>query len=300
MTSFVPTGATRGTRLSATAADLPPAVAAALADPAPGEDGWIGAGKTRWATRSWGDPSDPPVVLVHGVTSNAGIWWRTAPAIAASARHVIAVDMPGHGRTQAWRGRHRFEETAADLVELVRAAGLDVPELAVVGHSWGAMVIARLPIAGLRPRVLVLLDPPGLTVAQVEAFNQDPTERPYDTIAEADAAMRTANPSWSDGDIAAKAESLTQFDEGAVRAVLLENGDWDAGLAALQDPRTAGIPTWLIRGEWATGGFIPDAFVPALEAQLGPERVITIEGGPHSPQRTHPEETVAAILRAIT
>ena len=88
-------------RLTATAADLPPAVAAALAQPAGGEPGWVDADDTHWATVTWGNPADPPVLLVHGVTSNAGIWWRTAPAIAAAGWHVIAVDMPGHGQTQA-------------------------------------------------------------------------------------------------------------------------------------------------------------------------------------------------------
>jgi hypothetical protein len=60
-----------------------------------------------------------------------------------------------------------------------------------------------------------------------------------------------------------------------------------------------GVDAWLIRGEWDTGGFIPDFKVPAIEAQLGADHVITVAGGPHSPQRTHPEATVVAILRAI-
>ena len=286
-------------RLTATSADLPPAVAAALAAPTPGEPGWVDADDTHWATVTWGNPADPPVLLVHGVTSNAGIWWRTAPAIAAAGWHVIAVDMPGHGQTQAWRGRHRFAETAADIVGFIRAAGLDMPNLAVVGHSWGAIVTAHLPRAGFRPRVLVLIDPGAMTVAQLETSIEDPTERPYSTIAEAAAAIRKANPTWSDGDISAKAESLTQFNEDAVRAVLLQNGDWDSGMAALRDPRTAGIPTWLIRGEQSTGSLIPETSVPALVAQLGLEHVITIAGGPHSPQRTHPEATVLALLRAL-
>ena len=55
----------------------------------------------------------------------------------------------------------------------------------------------------------------------------------------------------------------------------------------------------MIRGEWSTGGFIPDSKVPAIERQLGADHVITIAGGPHSPQRTHPEATVLAILNAI-
>jgi hypothetical protein len=37
----------------------------------------------------------------------------------------------------------------------------------------------------------------------------------------------------------------------------------------------------------------------ACDRQLGSERVITIPGSPHSPQRTHPEATTFAILRAV-
>ena len=111
--------------------------------------------------------------------------------------------------------------------------------------------------------------------------------------------MRAINPTWSDGDIEAKALSLTEFNADAVRAVLLENGDWDSGMGALRDPKAVGVPVWLIRGEWATGGFIPDPALPGIVAQLGRDHVITIEGGPHSPQRTHPEATVLALLRAL-
>ncbi|MEO5704092.1 MAG: alpha/beta hydrolase, partial [Candidatus Limnocylindrales bacterium] len=167
------------------------------------------------------------------------------------------------------------------------------------GHSWGAMVAAHLPGAGLRPSVIVLLDPPGLTVAQFEVYVQDPTERPYPTVTEAAAAMRAANPTWSDGDIAAKALSLTEFNPDAVLAVLLENGDWDAAIGGSRLAKAAGVPVWIIRGEWATGCLIPDTLVPRLEAELGRDHVITIRNAPHSPQRTHPEATVLAMLRAL-
>lgn len=297
-TDATPAGEPR-IRLTATAADLPPAVAAALAAPPAGAPGWADAGDTRWATMTWGSAEDPPLLLLHGVTSNAGIWWRVAPALAAAGLRVIAIDMPGHGRTQAWHGRHRFTETAEDVAGFIRAAGIDRPDLAVVGHSWGAMVTARLPGTGLRPRALVLLDPPGLTVAQFEVFVQDPTEQLYATVEEAAAAMRKANPTWTDGDIAAKARGLTEFNPDAVLAVLQENGDWDAAMSGAREARAAGVPVWIIRGEWDSGCFVPDALVPKLEAQLGRDHVITIRSAPHSPQRTHPEATLVALLRAL-
>ncbi|HJP87412.1 MAG TPA: alpha/beta fold hydrolase [Candidatus Limnocylindrales bacterium] len=285
--------------LSATAADLPPEVAAALAGPDAGARGEVDASGTRWPTLAWGDAAAPPVLLVHGVTSNAGIWWRVGPAIAAAGHRVIAVDMPGHGQTDRSPRSHALLDTATELAAFVPAADLDAEELAVVGHSWGGMVTAHLPAAGLAPRTLVLLDPPSLTLARLRALTESPTERDYATMEESVAAVRAANPTWSVGDVAAKAQALTEFDPQLVLDVLLKNGDWDAGMAALRTPKADASDVWLIRGEWETGGFIPESRVPRIEQQLGADHVITIEGAPHSPQRTHPEATVLAILRAL-
>ena len=285
--------------LTATADDLPPTVAAALADPPDGEPGLVDAAGTTWPTLRWGRAGDPPVLLVHGVTSNAGIWWRVGPAIAAAGRHVVAVDMPGHGQTGGPPRSHLFMDTAGELAGFIRAAGLDRPGLAVVGHSWGGMVTAHLPAAGLAPSTLVLLDPPVLTLARLRALTKSPTERDYTTLDEAIAAVRLANQEWSARDVEAKAKALTEFSPELVLAVLLQNGDWDGGMAALRHPAAAATSAWLIRGEWDTGGFIPDSRVGRIEAQLGAGRVITIAGGPHSPQRTHPEATVLAILTAL-
>jgi pimeloyl-ACP methyl ester carboxylesterase len=278
---------------------LPADVAAALAAPAPGERSNLEAGGREWSFLTWGRPSDPPLLLVHGVTSNAGIWWRVGPALAAAGRRVTAVDMPGHGPNAIWSGRPHFSETADELAAFTAAGELDSPGLTVIGHSWGAMVSAHLPSAGVRPATIVLLDPPYLTLQQLEALTREPDERPYETIDDARAAVRRANPAWSDGDVEAKARALTEFDADAVLAILLQNGDWDAGLAALSRPEAQGNPAWLIAGEWASGSFIPDRAIPTIRRQLGADRVIVIRGAPHSPQRTHPQETVAAILRAV-
>jgi pimeloyl-ACP methyl ester carboxylesterase len=126
----------------------------------------------------------------------------------------------------------------------------------------------------------------------------DPTEHRYADLDEAVRAVRRANPSWSDGDVLAKARGLTQFDETAVRAILLGN-DWDGGLADLADRRARDVAVWIIRGEAGTGGYVMDDAVAALAARVGPERLLTIARGPHSPQRTHPEATLVALLRAL-
>ncbi|MES2210263.1 MAG: alpha/beta fold hydrolase [Chloroflexota bacterium] len=289
--------------LRATSADLPREVVRAMDAATPDLSGarrrTVMSGGIPWALAEWGDAARPPVVLVHGVTSNAETFWRVAPALAAAGRHVVAVDLPGHGRTGHWQGRHRFGETATDLAAWIRTADLDRPGLVVLGHSWGGMVVAALPAAGLRPERLVLLDPPALPVTAMERMTHDPLERPYATLHEAVTAIRSSNPGWSDGDIEAKALGLTQFDVEAARAILLENGDWDGGLGALADPAARDVPVWLIRGEFAQGGLIPDEAVPAFAARFGADHVITIADAPHSPQRLYPEATILAILRAL-
>jgi pimeloyl-ACP methyl ester carboxylesterase len=278
---------------------LPRAVGAALDDPTPGDRFGIEAAGIPWSALAWGDPHDRPLLLIHGVTSSARNWWRVGPALAASERRVIAVDLPGHGLTGHWTGRPAIRDTATGVAAFARAAGLVEDDLQVVGHSWGAVVTAAMPAVGLRPATIVLVDPPALPhalIAQVAA-NQD--EHPYNDLQAAIRDLRAVNPTWSDGDVEAKAEALTEVDEMAARSVVLDNGDWDGGLADLQDPAAVGIPVWIVRGDPAAGSYLPDSWLPRFEAVIGPGRIHTVHDGPHSPHRTHPVEVTAAILHAL-
>ena len=278
---------------------LPPAVAAALDAPAAGERLAVPAAGIPFSALAWGDAAARPLLLIHGVTGAAANWWRLGPAFAATGRRVVAVDLPGHGGTGHWTGHHRFRDNAADVAAFARAAGLVRDDLQVIGHSWGAMTAAALPAAGLRPATIVLLDPPAIPHAAISAMASDPDARTYDDLDEAVEAVRAQNPAWPDGDVLAKAQALTQLDEAAARSVLFDNGDWDGGLADLADPAAAGIPVWIVRGDPADGGLLPDAVLPAFEARVGADHILTIAGGAHSPQRIHPAETTAALLHAL-
>jgi pimeloyl-ACP methyl ester carboxylesterase len=279
--------------------ELPPDVVTALGAPAPGSSSTVTAGGIPFHLTSWPRPSATPLLLLHGVTSNADTWWRMGPALAAAGFSVVAPDMPGHGMTGSWRGRHRFRETAAEVATLVEGLGLEAGSLAVVGHSWGGMTAASLPSAGLRPARLVLLDPPTVPLAWIAAMLDDPVEGKYADLDEAVRVIGRLYPTWPYRDVIAKAVGLTQFDESAVRAILTENGDWDGGLGGLADPAAEGIPTWLVRGDPAAGGYVPDDALPRFASRIGADHIITLPGAPHSPQRTHPEATVAALLRAL-
>ncbi len=278
---------------------LPPVVAAALASPTAGERLTVPAAGIPFAALAWGAPSARPLLLIHGVTGSAENWWRLGPAFAATGRRVVAVDLPGHGQTGHWTGHHRFRDNAADVAAFAAVAGLDRDDLQVVGHSWGAMTAAALPIAGLRPATIVLMDPPAVPHAVISAMASQADSRTYSDSDEAIAAVRAGNPDWPEGDVLAKARALTVLDPAAAWSVLLDNGDWDGGLADLSDPVAAGVPVWIVRGDPAAGGLMPDAALPAFEALIGADHILTIDGGAHSPQRAHPVETTAAILRAL-
>jgi pimeloyl-ACP methyl ester carboxylesterase len=286
----------------ATTADLPSAVGAALRteEPAAGERTITPAAGIPFSSIAWGDPAHRPVVLIHGVTASARIWWRIGPALAADGRWVIAIDLPGHGLTGHWTGRHRFCDTAADVAAWIGATGQDRPDLQVVGHSWGGMIAAALPAAGIRPATLVLLDPPAVPHAVIARMADDPSERPYPDVETAIDALTGMNPAWSPGDVRAKAEALLQLDVDAARAVVIDNGDWDGGLADLVDLAAIDIPTWVVRGDPAAGSLLPDAAIPAFAARIGAHHILTLAGAPHAPQRTHPEATTVALLRALS
>lgn len=278
---------------------LPDPVAAALVTPEPGERRTIEAGGLPWSALFWGPPDARPVLLLHGVTASAAVWWRVGPALAATGRRVIAVDQAGHGRTGHWQGHHRFRDNAADIATFIRAAGLDQAELQVIGHSWGAVTAAALPVAGFRPATLVLLDPPVLPFERIALEASDPGQQPVATLEDAIRAIESTEPAWSEGDVRAKAEAVMELDFEAARAVLLDNGDWDGGLADLRDPAASGVDVWLVRGDPATGGYVDDEAAGAFAEVIGADHVLSIAGGPHSPQRTHPEETVACFLQAL-
>jgi pimeloyl-ACP methyl ester carboxylesterase len=279
---------------------LAPTVAAALEQPWAGSPIAIDVAGTRWAGLAWGANSAPPLVLVHGVASSAATFGRIGPALAAAGRHVIAVDLPGHGGTRPWFGRHRLDSTARVLGGFIRAVTTDRADAAVVAHSWGAMVAAWLPAAGISPNPLVLIDPPAMTQAALEAMSHDATERRHEDIREARTAVTTANPGWSSGDVEAKASALCQLDSAAVRAVLTCNGDWDAGLAAVAHRRARDLSVWVIRGDPGAGGLIPDTAAAALGEVIGHDHLVTIAGCGHSPHRTHPATTVATVLAALS
>jgi len=101
--------------------------------------------------------SQPPVVLVHGLASNARIWDGVAAALVARGHPVVTVDLRGHGRSSKPDGPYDVPTVADDLAALIEGLELDRP--VVAGQSWGGNVILELAArhASL-PRGIVCVD----------------------------------------------------------------------------------------------------------------------------------------------
>lgn len=121
------------------------------------------------------DPSKPTVVFIHGVLSDHSVWILQTRYLANHGWNVLAVDLPGHCKSEG-EAPSTVEEAADFIAKLLDAA--HVERAALVGHSWGSL-IALEAAARLKERVshLVLVGtafPMKVSPALLEASLHDP------------------------------------------------------------------------------------------------------------------------------
>jgi len=83
------------------------------------------------------DATLPVVVFVHGAQHDHSVWSLQSRYLAHHGRAVLAVDLPGHGRS-AGPALTSVEAMADWTLALLRAAG--VCRASIVGHSMGSLV----------------------------------------------------------------------------------------------------------------------------------------------------------------
>jgi pimeloyl-ACP methyl ester carboxylesterase len=89
----------------------------------------------------WGNPSKPPVVLVHGGRDHCRNWDWVAQRLAVDF-HVIAPDLRGHGDS-AWvnDGHYSMSGYVYDLAQLIHSRNL--APVTLIGHSLGGNIVLR-------------------------------------------------------------------------------------------------------------------------------------------------------------
>ncbi len=92
-----------------------------------------------------GDTEGDPLVLIHGYTDNSRSWSLLAPELAD--RHIFAVDLRGHGASDAPECCYTLLDFSHDLERFMVAQEIETAD--IVGHSLGSMTAALF--AALHP-----------------------------------------------------------------------------------------------------------------------------------------------------
>ena len=91
--------------------------------------------------RPQGATTSPPLVLLHSIGTDLGLFDDVAPVLERSF-NVVRIDLRGHGASDAPAGDYSLGLLARDIVAVMDDAGLDRP--LVCGISLGAMVAMAL------------------------------------------------------------------------------------------------------------------------------------------------------------
>lgn len=110
---------------------------------------------------TWGEAvAGHTVLLVHGLTGNGRAWSALAPRLASRGWSVVAPDLRGRGHSSKPAHGYGIPYHADDLLALCDA--LELPHVALVGHSLGAQIGLYLTaLYGERIEKLVLIDAGG-------------------------------------------------------------------------------------------------------------------------------------------
>jgi pimeloyl-ACP methyl ester carboxylesterase len=239
------------------------------------------------------DAALPTVVFVHGAANDHSVWALQSRWFAHHGRNVLAVDLPGHGRSGG-AALPSVEAIAAWLPRVLDAAGLG--PAALVGHSLGALAVlacaARFPghvarIALLGPAVPMPVSE--LLLAAAKADDHVALELILGWSYSA-ARQLGGNPvpgMWMTG---AALRLMERTRPGVLHADLAACNDWQGGLEAAAAVR---CPALVI-----TGGrdlMAPPRSAQALIDALAQCEVVNLTGTGHAMMAERPDTVLDAL-----
>ena len=91
----------------------------------------------------------PTAIFIHGVLCDHSVWAWQSRYLAHHGWNVLAIDLPGHGRSNGIAPDN--VEVAANTVAVLLDAA-ELSQAALIGHSWGSL-IAMEAAAQLKTRI---------------------------------------------------------------------------------------------------------------------------------------------------
>lgn len=231
-----------------------------------------------------------PLILVPGITSPAITWAFVAEELGRSF-DVYVLDVRGRGLSEAGAMLDYSLNACADDVTAF-ASELRLSKPLALGHSMGARHLIRAVRRGAQFERVVLADPPV----------SGPGRRPYptplswyiDSMALArrgadTAALRSFTPTWTDAQVALRAEWLHTCEDQAIRASFASFHEDDIH----EDLKYLRCPVLLLAA--GRGNVILDEDMPEILTLLPAIRVQRIEAAGHM----IPWDDLPAFLRAV-
>ena len=124
------------------------------------------------------NPAQPTLVFIHGVLNDHSVWILQSRYLANHGWNVLAVDLPGHGRSGG-QPPSTVEDAADWLIALLAAAELPASMPAsLIGHSFGSLIAletaARAPERVRQLALLGTASPMKVTPQLLEASLNQP------------------------------------------------------------------------------------------------------------------------------
>ncbi|MEV0613128.1 alpha/beta fold hydrolase [Nonomuraea sp. NPDC050404] len=148
--------------------------------------------------REEGDPSAPPLLLIHGRTADHNDWNGITQHFAARY-HVLALDLRGHGASDR-PGEYPLPGMAEDVLALLDHLGIE--RATVIGHSLGGVVSYHLAMNHPgRIERLVLEDPPPAypLKGRPPVVEDDSTGFDWRMVHDTERQMLDPDPAWAAG-----------------------------------------------------------------------------------------------------
>ena len=247
---------------------------------------------------SIGDESNPPILMVLGLSHRLAHWGRL-PALLASKLRVVTFDCRGMGASERRDEPYSIADEVGDMVSVLDAAG--VTEAIVYGRSRGGMLAQEFALQHPdRTRALVLSGTStrgprsvGSTERVNRAMNFTPDMSREEIFATQNEAM--ASPGWRERDPASFA-SLLETDLAAPPRRFAVVRQQESVAAWTSDGRLGALrrPALVICGE--DDGMVPPENSRQIAAQIPGARLQLIPQCGHLPMLEKPDEVARLVL----